>query len=119
MRLDYLISGLTEAMPVVLTLRRFLALASTRPWQAKLYPAERRASRWITQLRVHDAVAAGASQREIAAALFGDTIIGQRWRCEAPSHRLRIQRLVATARLMIADGWRRLLVSPTSGKPRL
>jgi len=107
--LDYRIGGLTEAIAPVITLRRFLALACHRHWPAKLFPSEARAGRWITMLRVHDALAAGASQREIAVHLFGDAIIGPQWRTTAPSYRLRIQRLVAGANKMTAGAWRSFL----------
>lgn len=107
--LDYRIAGLTEAIPAILTLRRFLALACTRQMPVRLFPVETRADRWITMLRVHDAVIAGASQRDIALGLFGDSIIGPRWRCTASSYRLRVQRLVGQAGAMAAGGWRELL----------
>jgi len=111
-QLEYRIGGLESAIPAVLTLRRFLALACTRRWPAKLFPRESRAPRWIATLRAHDAVVAGASQRDIAVRLFGPAVIGPRWRTTAPSYRLRVQRLVAGARAMANGGWRTFLDSP-------
>jgi len=112
-QLEYRIGGLADAIPAVLTLQRFIALACTRRWPAKLFPREVRATRWIATLRAHDAVMAGASQREIAARLFGDAVIGPHWRTTAPSYRLRVQRLVAGARAMANGGWRTFLDSPS------
>jgi len=111
-QLEYRIGGLADAIPAVLTLRRFLALACARRWPAKLFPREVRATRWIATLRVYDAVVAGASQREIAIRLFGEAVVGPRWRTTAPSYRLRVQRLVAGARAMANGGWRTFLDSP-------
>lgn len=114
--LAYSIGGIAAALPVVLTLRRLLALARTGQWPAHLFPPETRAGRWIMMLRVSDALAAGASHREIAVALFGATNVGARWRSSAPSYRLRIQRLAAGAHSMAAGDWRRLLDPATPGR---
>jgi hypothetical protein len=62
-----------------------------------LFPPERRAPRWAQVLRVHDALAAGANQREISDSLF-DTKSVARWRVDAAPWRRRTQRLVEAAR---------------------
>lgn len=96
-RLDYHLVGLDHALPRLATLHRLIALARTRHLLPALFPAERRARRWALVLRVHDALTAGASQRDIAERLFdlGPLV---RWRVTAPSYRRRVQRLVAAAR---------------------
>lgn len=67
-------------------------------------PASRRAGRWVETLRVHDALVARASYREIAAALYGEQTIGPRWWLDTPSWGLRIQRLAAASRAALAAG---------------
>lgn len=71
----------------------------------------RRAARWIAALRVHDALDAGASYREIAASLFGDQVVGPRWWLDTPSWGLRIARLAAASRAALAAGPRPWLCS--------
>ncbi|MBV1691400.1 DUF2285 domain-containing protein [Novosphingobium sp. G106] len=96
-RLDYRLSGFGSALPAMAAIARLIALARTGSFAAGLFPTERRAHRWALVLRTHDALVAGASQREIAEHLFG---LGKlpRWRIEAPSWRQRAQRLVVAAR---------------------
>lgn len=81
----------------IAALQRLVALAELGRWPARNPPPERRAPRWALILRVHDAMVAGASHREMAECLFdlGDM---QRWRISAPSWRRRIQRLTDAAR---------------------
>jgi hypothetical protein len=55
-------------------------------------------------LRVHDALAAGASHREIVEWLFGIDVAAPRWRASAGPWRLRVQRLAAGARRALAMG---------------
>lgn len=95
--LHYHIAGLDRAMKPLATLRRLIALAGSGSLPSSLFRNERKAMRWAMVLRVHDALVAGASQRQIADSLFdiGDL---PRWRVNAPSWRRRVQRLVEAAR---------------------
>jgi hypothetical protein len=108
-RLHYLLSGFGDLDGRVLTLRRLASLQRLGRFARALYPPELRAPRWIHALRTHDALAAGASQREISAVLFGDQRAHHEWRTNSDSPRLRIQRLVRSARAMVAGGYLRLL----------
>lgn len=109
LRLD-IVSGSLCGGPVALTvhvarleaaalvaLSRLIALAREGRWRRSHFPAERRAGRWSQVLRVHDALLAGASQRDIADALFGTAGIAN-WRVNAAPWRRRSQRLVEAAR---------------------
>lgn len=107
--LRYCLAGLSALQPSLLALRQLLALWSAGRFSRNLHPRERRAARWILLLRTHDALAAGASQRDIAAALLGREAAERRWRVEAPSLRSRAQRLVREARAMAAGGHLSLL----------
>lgn len=91
------------AEKVLLAARRLLALWRTGEFPNALYPREARAGRWLLMLRAHDAIAAGASQRDIAAGLLSPDSLRPRWRADAPSLRSRVQRLVRAARAMAAD----------------
>jgi hypothetical protein len=114
--LRYRVEGLARADMLVLTLRRFLALARTGRFARSLHPVERRARRWILLLRTFDALQDGAGQREIAQVLFGRPIAA-RWRSEEPSIRSQAQRLVRSARALAAGGYRQLLAVPTAPGP--
>jgi hypothetical protein len=96
-RLDYRLSGFGSALPAMAAIQRLIAFTRTGAFAAGLFPPERRAHRWALVLRTHDALMAGASQREIAEHLFGLGHVS-RWRIEAPSWRQRVHRLVVAAR---------------------
>lgn len=108
-RLRYILGGLASAERPLLTLQRLLALCRAGRFGRSLHRPEARARRWLLMLRVHDALAAGARQREIAAALLSRSASEPRWRSEAPSVRLQVQRLVRGARLMAEGGYLELL----------
>lgn len=102
--LRWQIDGLATAEPQLLALRRLAALARTGRFARSLHRPERRARRWIEMLRVHDALVAGASHREIVEGLFGIDVAAPRWRASAGPWRLRVQRLAVGARRAIAMG---------------
>lgn len=108
-RLRYLLAGLTSVERPLLTLQRLLLLCRTGRFARSLHCSEPRARRWLLMLRAHDALAAGADQRAIAAVLLNRSASAPRWRSEAPSLRLQVQRLVRGARRMAAGGYRELL----------
>lgn len=108
-RLHYRLAGLAGAERPLLTLRRLLALWRTGRLSAQLHPVEARAARFVLMLRVHDALASGATQREIAAGLLSAEAGEARWRVRAPTVRSRVQRLVRSARFMAAGGYLALL----------
>jgi len=98
-----------EDEPRLLALRRFLHVRSAQTLPDRLYPPERRAGRWLDMLRAQDARRAGASQRQIAAALFGADRAAQDWGGRSDYLRLRVQRLVRGAEHMAVRGYRDLL----------
>jgi hypothetical protein len=97
------IGGLADAMPQMTTLKQLAALASRGEMPASFWPRESRAARWILELRTADALATGANQFTIARGLFGSSIAEARWRIISSSYRLRVQRLVRTARQYLSD----------------
>jgi hypothetical protein len=107
--LRYLLAGRASAQRPLVTLRRLLALAEQGRFSRTLHAREPRARRWILALRTHDALTAGAKQREIAAALLSDDAAEARWRINAASLRSQVQRLVRAARGFVDDGYRAFL----------
>jgi hypothetical protein len=107
--LHYLLAGRASASGPLLTLRRLLAFAETGSFSRTLHPREPKARRWILALRANDALAAGASQRDIAALLLGDAAGEARWRVHAASLRSQVQRLVRAARAFADGGYRHFL----------
>ena len=107
--LVYRLSGLTGLKEPLLVLRQLLALWRAGDFSPALHPREQRAARWILMLRAHDALVAGAGQREIAARLLGPEAAKRRWRVEVPSLRSRVQRLVREARRMAAGAYLSML----------
>lgn len=108
-RLDYLLSGLSRVDAPVLTLRRMLGLWRTGRFARPLYPAEPGLARRLETLRVGDALAAGASYREMAVALYGEERVRSDWKGRSDYLLSRVRRRVAEARAMAAGGWRALL----------
>lgn len=107
--LDYVIGGFASAEPPVLVLRRLLALVRTGRFGRGLHPPDVRAARRVLLLRANDALAAGASQRELAEHLLGLEAGAKRWRIAAPTLRSSVQRLARGARLLAKGGYLELL----------
>jgi hypothetical protein len=107
--LEYLLRGVRSAQPRLLTLRRLLALVRHRRFVRSLFPDDPQGSRLVAMLRVGDALAAGASQREIALELFGPEAVRRDWNGRSDALRSRLRRLVREARAMAAGGYRDLL----------
>lgn len=109
--LNYALSGVLDASAEaqLLPLRRLAGLCRTGRFLPSLFPRDRRAERLIEVLRVHDALSAGASQREIALHLFGRERVPNDWREVSDSLRSRVRRMVREARRMAGGGYRLLL----------
>jgi len=111
-QLHYRISGMDAAQAPLLTLRRLLAFGRHGRFLNALHPPEARARRVILLLRAHDALATGATQRQIAEVLLDATASRTSWRSESPSLRSQAQRLIRGAREMLSGGFWQLLRTP-------
>ncbi|QUM70715.1 transcriptional regulator domain-containing protein [Sphingopyxis granuli] len=100
---EHRITGLQSARPKLESLKQFVVLAEKGHLPGSMMPKERRAAQWIMELRVGDALLAGANQQAIARQLWGDAIAPSRWRVASASYRLRVQRLVKTAQRYLAE----------------
>jgi hypothetical protein len=107
--LHYQLHGIASAAPKLVPLRRLIDLCRHRRFAAHLFPADPRIDRWALTLRVLDALRAGASQRDIAMALYGADRIADGWHGDADSLRSRVRRLVREARSLAAGGYRGLM----------
>jgi hypothetical protein len=107
--LRYDLSGLREAEARMATLARFLALARLGRMPAALFRPPARAARWRLALRALDAREAGASQREIAAALYGAARARADWRGDSDYLRSRVRRVVSLGEAFVEGGYRELL----------
>jgi len=108
-RLRCTLTGLRAIDRKVLSLRRLCLCCRLRRMPRSLYAPEPKAGRWIDKLRAVDAVNAGASQRDIAVALFGERRIAAEWSRGSDCLRLRVQRLIRDGRRMVRGGYRDLL----------
>lgn len=106
--LHYHLIGTESAASKIRPLVGLLGLCRRGRFAATLFPAERRIERWIALLRVHDALRAGASQRDIAAELFHYRLDRVR-DGGSDSVRSRVRRLIRDARRMAQGGYRNLL----------
>ena len=109
-RLQYRLSGLASVEAKILPLRRFLDLCRRGRFGRTLFPLDPRIERWLVVLRVADALAAAASQREIGAALFGEQRIASEWNGRTDSLRSRVRRLAREAQAMAGGGYRSLML---------
>lgn len=107
-RLHYQLAGFEAVDTQVLTLRRLLAVDRFGRFSRSLHPRETKAERWVMILRAHDLSVLGASQREIAGVLLGPDAVAD-WRTRSDFLRLRIQRLLRDASVMISGGYLDLL----------
>jgi hypothetical protein len=107
--IEYKISGIVTAQARIVPLRRFLHLARHRRFSRSLFPKDPRTSRWIALLRVHDAMHAGATQRDIGNMLFGAGRVARDWNGQSDSLRSRVRRMVGDARSLAQGGYRHLL----------
>jgi hypothetical protein len=87
-------------------LAKLASLVRHRRFVRSHFPQERCVARWIKALRVHDARCAGASQREIALALYGTARVQDEWHSESDAMRANVRRLIAAARCLAAGSYR-------------
>jgi len=110
-RFDYRLSGFRNLEPRLRTLTRLAALRRDGRLAQTLYPTVAGLPRRIEALRTSDALAAGASYRDIALVLFGETRVRSDWRTNSDYLLSRLRRRAAEARRMLNGGYRMLFES--------
>jgi hypothetical protein len=108
-RLRYDLAGFHHVEAKLATLQRLLALWRLGRFPRSLFPPERRAHRWIIALRALDGRRAGATSREIAAALFSHDVARNDWDGASDYLRSRVRRAIATGEDLARDGYLDLL----------
>jgi hypothetical protein len=103
------LDGVDQLDQKLLTLRRLIALHRSGRFASSLFSVGPQTKRFVVALRVYDALQAGASQRDIAIALFGKAVVDDDWKATSDYLRLRVRRLVTLTGRMAAGGWMQLL----------
>jgi len=107
--LRYHIEGFDHIAAKTLTLARLHALVRYGRFPIGLFPPEPNAPKWAKALQAHDASIRGASQRDIAAALFGHELVKDEWNGRSDFLRTRTHRLLSYGKRMVGGGYRELL----------
>lgn len=107
LRFDIGWSGVFE--PAISTLRRLLNLCRSGEICPDRPVPDRMRCRALSMLRVHDALTAGASIRDVGVMLFGLARIEAEWRDPGESLKSQCRRLITSARAMAAGGYKDLL----------
>lgn len=108
-RLDFDLGGFAQLDAKLLTLRRLLALWRKGRFLRALFRPLAGLPHRLEALRVADALAAGASHRDIAMAFYGEQRVRGQWKGESDFLLSRIRRRSAEARRMAQGGYRLLL----------
>jgi hypothetical protein len=90
-------------------LRRLTDLRISRRLRPTLYPPETRCKRLARVLQVLDGERAGATHREIAAAIYGATRVEADWRHPSDHLRSWVRRTLRCGRDLMMGGYTRLL----------
>lgn len=107
--LNFRLRGMAAAERGILPLRQLVSLHRNGRFGRSVFPAEPRMNRWLTALRVHDAMMSGASHQDIGIAFYGPERVAAGWDTGSDSLRSRVRRLAAEAARMASGGWRHLL----------
>ncbi len=108
-RLNYDFEGASAIAAKLQTVQRLLALMRKGRWPRRLSRISQRARRWMMAVRTFDGCTDGASQREIAAALFGEAVVKRDWDGPSTYLRSRTRRLVNLGKALVYGGYRDLL----------
>jgi hypothetical protein len=103
------LEGVERLDQKLISLRRLIALHRHGRFVSSLFPVSPQTKRFVTALRVYDALHAGAAQRDIAIALFGKNVVNDDWAGTSDYLRLRVRRLIGLARRMATGEWTKLL----------
>jgi len=104
-----LLLGVDGLAAPLLTVRRLAGLSQRERLPQMLRPHVRRAWRWAQMVQALDGLSAGASQRDLAMALFGADRVAAEWRGFSDHLRLKVRRIVREARRLVGGGYRALL----------
>jgi hypothetical protein len=92
-----------------LAVRRLADFVATGRLRPALYPPPSSPQRLLTVLRALDGHLAGASFREIARALYGDSVVAEEWGADRRPIYFQVRRAVRRGLFLMRGGYRRLL----------
>ena len=95
--------------PMIAALRRYVCLCRTGEFPAVRLHGNQRFRRQIQALRAHDALARGASIRDVGTMLFGSDRVRVEWPGPGEALKSHCRRLIALSRFMVSGGYRTLL----------
>jgi hypothetical protein len=101
--LTYLLHGLSELKGPMHALQRLATLVCSGKFEPARIISVAKRQRWISELRVADAITSGADQQTISRVLYGQSISSRRWRTESAEYRRRTQRLVHQAASLLVS----------------
>jgi hypothetical protein len=101
--LRYALEGIARLRGPLTALDRLMSVVESREFGHYTPQTGGRHARWILELQVADALAAGATHQEIARALFTNAVADRKWRTSSASYRQRVHRLVTRARLNLRE----------------
>lgn len=107
--LHFEVAGFHNLSPKLRTLARLEALHRLGRFPRSLFPQETGALKWARALQAYDGMVAGASQREIAVALEGESFVRDEWNGRSDFLRARVQRLLQLGRKMVNGGYKTIL----------
>lgn len=105
-RLGFTLPGPEISAASLPGVQALLALLDSGRLPARPGDGEGRARRWLRAIQALDARRAGASQRQIAALVFGEERAAEDWNGPSDYMRMRVHRLVRSAEKMAAGGYR-------------
>ena len=105
-RLEVICNDIKRLDAAAAMLAQLASLSRHRRFMPSHFPQEKCTSRWIKALRVYDGLSAGASQRDIAIALYGARRVADEWQGDSDAMRAYIRRLIKTARSLASGGYR-------------
>lgn len=108
-RLRYRLTAGPALPSQILTLRRLIALQRLGRFPQRFFPRAPRAARWMRALQAFDGKRAGASNREIAATLYGDKIVQADWHSGPNYLRSRLARALRFATMLVQGGYLQML----------
>lgn len=107
--LHFDVTGFRTFSAKLKTLARLEALHRIGRFPRALFPPETGTAKWARALQAYDGMCAGASHREIGAALFGEKRVREEWNGRSDYLHSQVRRLLIYARKMVDGGYKSLL----------
>jgi hypothetical protein len=101
--------GAADLEPAIAALRQFHRLCRTGEFLSESGPTLQQSRRLILALRTYDALAQGASIRDIGSMIHCDERVRADWPGSGDALKSQARRLIALAHHMVSGGYRRLL----------